>query len=421
MIDCPLILHETLSLSSFFAMVHIMKHESQSMNHEELLARNVEGILPSSEALRKKLAQGKPLRVKHGIDPTGPAIHIGRAVVLWKLREFQEAGHKIVLIFGDFTARIGDPSDKDKRRPVVTKEQIDANVKGYVEQIGKILDMADVELHYNSEWHALRSQADLIALSRLLTVNQMLARRNFAQRFKEQKEIGIDEFLYPLLQGYDSVAIKSDVELGGTDQLFNLEAGRIIQQALGQEPQFIMTTSMLLGLDGRKMSTSWGNMVTIIDEPSDMFGKLMALRDELTTNYLQLTTRLSEEEIKQIGEIQNPKEQKECLAFEVVKLYHGVSAAKKAQEEFTSVFSQKQLPSEIQEVKLPQGNYSIIELLVKTNLASSKSEARRLINQKGVRIDECTVESVDETISLNDSLLIEKGRRHVVRLVASNN
>jgi len=395
-----------------------MNQESRIKNQEEILVRNVEEILPSREALRKKLAQGKPLRVKHGIDPTGPAIHLGRAVALWKLREFQDAGHTIVLIFGDFTARIGDPSDKDKRRPALTKEQIDANVNGYVRQIGKILTMAQVELHYNSEWHASRSQADLIALSRLLTVNQMLARRNFAQRFKEQKEIGIDEFLYPLLQGYDSVAIKSDIELGGTDQLFNLEAARVIQQALGQEPQFIMTTSMLLGLDGRKMSTSWGNIVTIIDEPGDMFGKLMSLKDELTTNYLQLTTRLSEQERKEIQAIQNPKEQKERLAFEMVKLYHGASAAKKAQEEFTNVFSQKQLPSEIQEIALPKGSYPITDLLIKTKLASSKSEARRLIEQRGVRINERTVESVDETVSLNDSFLIEKGRRHVVKIVA---
>ena len=363
------------------------------------------------------MAQKKPLRVKLGIDPTGPKIHIGRAVAFWKLREFQDAGHTIVLIFGDFTARIGDPSDKEERRPVLSKEDIEENAKNYLSQIGRILNTKKVELHFNSEWHDKMSEADLIKLSRLLTVNQMLSRRNFSERFRAQKEIGIDEFLYPLLQGYDSVAIKSDIELGGSDQLFNLKAGRILQQAYGQEPQLIMTTNMLWGLDGRKMSTSWGNVVNITDEPAEMFGKLMSLRDELMADYLKLATRLAEKEMKKIEALKNPKEKKERLALEVVALYHGKSAALKAKKEFERVFSEKKLPAEILEVRLPKGSYNPIDLLLKARLASSKSEARRLVEQKGICIDENVLESPRQTIELKNPIILSKGKRHFVKII----
>lgn len=383
----------------------------------DILSRNVETILPSKEELEKKLKTKKPLRVKHGIDPTGPKIHMGRAVVLWKLREFQDAGQLIVLIFGDFTARIGDPSDKDERRPVLSKKQIQKNTKEYLSQIGRILNTKKIELHFNSEWHDKMSEADLIKLSRLLTVNQMLSRRNFSERFRAQKEIGIDEFLYPLLQGYDSVAVKADVEVGGSDQLFNLKAGRILQEAYGQEPQFIMTTNMLWGLDGRKMSTSWGNVVNITDEPAEMFGRLMSLRDELITDYLQLTTRLSDNKIKNTQKRENPKKRKELLAFEVVKLYHGENAAANAKKEFERVFSEKKLPGEILEVRLPKGSYNPIDLLRKTHLASSRSEARRLIEQKGIRIDEKIIESSIQTIEIKNSIIISKGKRHFVKII----
>jgi len=384
----------------------------------ELLERNVETVLPSKEALEKKLQKGK-LRIKHGIDPTGPKIHIGRAVVLWKLREFQDAGHKIVLIFGDFTARIGDPSDKDKRRPLLSEDQIKVNTAGYLDQIGRILDTSKVEVHYNSEWHGAMSEADLITLARLLTVNQMLARRNFSERVKEKKEIGIDEFLYPLLQGYDSVAVRADVELGGSDQLFNLQAGRIIQEAYGQEPQCIMTTGMLWGLDSRKMSTSWGNVVNITDEPNEMYGKLMSLNDELMPNYLRLTTRLSEQEIKEIEAIAHPKKRKEQLAYEVVKLYHGKGAATKAKEEFKKVFTQKELPIDIKEVFVEKGLYTVHDLLSRCALmlSNSKSEARRLILQGGVRVNDEVVTSPSQLIQITKPILLSKGKRNIVKIV----
>lgn len=384
----------------------------------ELLKRNIETVLPTKEALAKALGAGKPLRIKHGIDPTGPQIHIGRAVVLWKLREFQEAGHKIILIFGDFTARIGDPSDKTERRPVLTEEQIEKNLKSYVEQIGKIIDVKNnIEIHKNSAWHDKQTQADLIRLSRLLTVNQMLARRNFSQRMEEKKEIGIDEFLYPLLQGYDSVAIQADVEVGGSDQLFNLTVGRTMQEAYKQKPQFVLTTKMLWGLDGRKMSTSWGNVVNITDKPEEMFGKIMALDDSLISDYLYMATSLTQSEIKEIEEMPE-KKQKEMLASEVVKRYYSDKEAKAASEEFARVFGKKELPKDIEKQEIKKGSYTIVELLVTTGMASSKGEARRLVEQGGVQVDRKPVTNPEAQITLDYQLLLQRGKRNFKNIQA---
>lgn len=378
-----------------------------------ILERNIETLLPSKKDFENALGGKKKIRVKLGIDPTGPNIHMGNAVVLWKLREFQDAGHAVVLIFGDFTARIGDPGDKEKRRPVLAKEQIDENVSNYVGQIERILDTKKIELHYNSEWHEKMTEVDLIKLSRLLTVNQMLMRRNFSERFKEKKEIGIDEFLYPLLQGYDSVAIQADVELGGSDQLFNLEAGRIIQEAYGQKPQLVMTMKMLWGLDGRKMSKSWGNVVNIIDEPNDMFGKLMALDDRLMPEYFELATPLSLAQIKNIEAQKDTKAQKERLAFEIVKRYHGEREARKAQKEFNHVFSKRKLPHHIPEF-IVTGAHSTIEVLVNAGLATSKSEARRLIAQGGILVDG---KPPSDTIEVTKEVVVSRGRRKFVKLL----
>ena len=380
----------------------------------ELLRRNIETLLPSKKDFEELLALGKPLRVKLGIDPTGPNIHIGNAVALWKLREFQDMGHKIVLIFGDFTARIGDPSDKDKRRPVLTKEEIDKNVASYISQIRNIVDVKKIELHHNSEWHDALTQADLIKLSRLLTVNQMLARRNFSERVKEKKEIGIDEFLYPLLQGYDSVAIRSDIELGGTDQLFNLEVGRIIQEAYGQKPQLIMTTKMLWGLDGKKMSKSWGNVVNINDEPSDMFGKIMSLDDSSVSDYFELATALPLEKIREIEGITHIKEQKELLAHEITARYHGEEKAQKAKEEFTRLFLKKEIPHNI-ESKIVLLGGTPPAILVETGLAPSISEAKRLIEQKGVKFNG---EIVDDNTNINEEGILQVGKRKFLRLIS---
>lgn len=384
----------------------------------ELLTRTIETLLPGKEDFEKALTSGQKLRIKHGIDPTGPHIHIGNAVALWKLREFQEMGHTIVLIFGDFTARIGDPGDKDKRRPVLTKEEIEANVSRYVSQVGRILNTKTIELHYNSEWHDALTQADLIKLSRLLTVNQMLARRNFAQRIKEKKEIGIDEFLYPLLQGYDSVAIRADIELGGSDQLFNLEAGRIIQEAFGQKPQLIMTTKMLWGLDGKKMSKSWGNVVNITDEPQDMFGKVMSLGDALMPAYFEIATGLRQKERESIVAVhKNPRDQKLRLAREIVARYYGEKKARKAREEFLAVFSQKELPHHIPETSLLAGTYQAAQLLLQAGFATSKSEAKRIIEQKGMRVDDEVVISPEQEIAARSGMVITRGKVKHIRLI----
>lgn len=383
----------------------------------ELLKKNVETLLPSKEEFLCLVKSKKPLRVKYGIDPTGVALHLGHAVALWKLREFQELGHAVILLFGDFTARIGDPSDKEGRRPILSEEKVKENASEYISQVKKILDIKKTEIRYNSEWHEKLREADLIKLARLLTVNQMLARRNFTARFKEKKEIGIDEFLYPLLQGYDSVALRADIELGGSDQLFNLTTGRVIQEAYGQKPQYIMTMKMLSGIDGEKMSKSRGNVINIMDSPQDMFGKIMSLNDELISDYARLTTRLSEKELQAIEIIKNPKDKKEHLALELVTLYSGGKEAEKARKEFERVFVQKKSPSDMTERALPQGTYTVADILLKTGLTPSKNEARRLVEQKGVRINGNTPQSLQEEIVLERELTITKGKRTFIKLI----
>ena len=397
------------------------KQIDKSKQVEELLTRGVQEI-HIRENLSVALYSGKKLRVKHGIDPTGPKIHIGRAVVLWKLRQFQELGHKIVLIIGDFTAQIGDPSDKLSKRPFLTREQIKKNLKNYLPQIGKILDLSKVEVRYNSEWLAKLNFREISELADLFSVQQMIVRRNFKDRFEKQEEISLREFMYPLMQGYDSVAIKADVELGGEDQLFNLLAGRKIQERYEQKPQDILTTRMVLGLDRRKMSTSWGNVLNIIDPPNEQYGKVMSMHDNLIVEYLELCTRMPMEEVKEIDKQLkskkfNPRDAKARLAFEVVKLYHGEKAAKKAGEEFDRVFRSKELPTDVPEFKL-SSSMNVVDLLVVSKLVSSKSEARRLIEQGGVRIADKKISGFEEKISPSkEGSIIQVGKRKFLRVV----
>lgn len=350
-----------------------------------LLERNISEVIVK-EDLEKKLASGQKLRIKHGIDPTGPKIHIGRAVALWKLREFQELGHKIVLIIGDFTALIGDASDKLNKRPTLSKKQVKENMKDYLPQIGKILDVQKAEVHYNSEWLEKFALLDFLNLKQRFTAQQLIQRRNFKQRWDQNKEIGAHELDYPILQGYDSVAVKADAELGGSDQLFNLKAGRKVQEAFKQESQNIITIKMLMGLDGRKMSTSWGNVVNISDEPQDMFGKIMSMRDNGMSDYFGLATRLEMIEISELLK-QEPRSAKARLAYEIVKLYHGQEKAKKASEEFDRVFKDKKLPEDIPEFKLKNKNLDMAGLLMGTGMVKSKNQARRLIEQGGVKFE----------------------------------
>ena len=396
--------------------------KSKTKAVEELLARGVTEVIDRGH-LKKELLSGKKLRIKLGIDPTGPKIHLGRAVVLRKLRAFQELGYHVVLIVGDFTALIGDPSDKLAKRPRLTPAQVRQNMRDYKKQLGKIIDLSKAEIKYNSAWLKKLTFAEVTELAESFSVQQMLARRNFKERYEKGIDISLREFLYPLMQGYDSVAVKSDVELGGFDQLFNLMAGRTIQRYYSEKEQDILTCEMLEGTDGRKMSTSWGNVINISDEPNDMFGKLMSVRDELIFKYLRLATDMPDEEIDALekevkGKKINPRDAKLILAREVVSLYHGGNSAARAEKEFQSVFQKKELPAEIKKVFIAKTKLTAAELLFLSGLAKSKSDAFRLIAQGGVKIGGGKTTDPRAVIDLSSGkeIIVQSGKRHFVKV-----
>lgn len=396
---------------------NLAKKSNSTKTVDCLLTWAVEDIIDKNK-LVDKLKSGKKLRVKLGIDPTGKNIHLGRAVVLWKLRHFQEAGHKIVLVIGDFTAQIGDPSDKLSKRPFLSPEQIKKNLVDYKKQLGKILDLKKVEWCYNGAWLKKMTFAEVCYLAESFSVQQMLARRNFKDRYEKGEEISLREFLYPLMQGYDSVKIKADLELGGFDQLFNLQAGRVIQPLYKQAAQDIMVTSMLEGTDGRKMSTSWGNVININDDPQNMYGKAMAIKDELIVKYLELTTQLPNEEIskleQELSKGVNPKIIKTKLAFELVKLYCGEKEAQKAAAEFESVHAQGNLPNSIKSLPIPQNTNAgmvLVEVVHYLGLVASKAEARRLIEQGGVRVSGEVIKNWQTKITPKSGLVVQVGSR----------
>lgn len=388
---------------------------------KELLSRGVEDIIVR-EHLENQLKSGKQLRVKFGIDPTGPKIHLGRAIPLRKLKVLQDWGHKIVLIIGDFTATIGDPSDKTSKRPMLTKEDVKENMRNYENQLGKIIDLEKAEINYNSDWLENLTVREMSSLAESFSLQQMLARRNFKERYEKGEEISMREMLYPLFQGYDSVVVRADVEIGGFDQLFNVKAGRIIQDHYGQPQQDILTTQMLEGTDGRKMSTSWGNVINIVDEPNDMFGKIMSATDELIIKYFLLCTDTLEADIKSMesdmksGKL-NPRDAKLNLAFEIVKIYHGENEAQKAKEEFINIFSKKELPTDIEEFKLKTGKINIVDLLLNCGAVKSKSEAKRLVEQKGIKINDEVVESWDKEIEFKGGEIIHIGKRKFLKII----
>lgn len=385
----------------------------------QILTRGVEEII-DYQHLEKRLLAGEKLRIKHGIDPTGPKIHLGRATQFQKLREFQKLGHKIILIIGDYTAQIGDASDKQAMRRALTEKEVKENMKNYSQQIGQILDIKKVEWYYNSQWLKKLSAKDLLNLAMKFTAQQMIQRRNFKERWEQGKEIGLHELTYPLFQGYDSVMVKADVEIGGTDQLFNLLAGRKIQEAFGQPPQDIITLKMLSGLDGRKMSTSWGNVINIVDPPNEMYGKIMSMHDEMILQYFELCTQIPMAEIskmkKQMDEGANPRDFKAKLAFEIVKIYHSEKSAVEAEKEFNRIFKEKGLPSEVKSYKLKVQSYKIIDLLVELKLAKSKSEARRLVEQRGVKIDGEIIKDWQKEIKISSGMVIQVGPRRFIQL-----
>lgn len=384
---------------------------------QDLLTRGVTEII-DRQHLQQQLDSGRKLRVKLGIDPTSPNIHIGRAVQLWKLRAFQELGHTVVFIVGDFTGLIGDTSDKEAERPMLTEEEVKANLKTYFKQAFKILDKSQTETHYNSKWLKKLGFLEIAKLANLFGLHEIESRENVANRLKAGKRVSVRELMYPLMQGYDSVAVKSDVELGGTDQRFNLLAGRTIQPQYDQAPQDILMTNLLEGTDGRKMSSSWGNVINIIDEPNDMFGKVMTIEDNLILKYFELATHIPLSEIKelesQLKNGTNPRDIKKRLASEIVTLYHGAKKAAKASKEWEKVFSHKEKPSEIPEMSIMATN--IIDALVETKLAESRSEAKRLIDQGGVRINDKFIDSYEQKVSVSD--LIQTGKRKFIKIKA---
>jgi tyrosyl-tRNA synthetase len=359
----------------------------------ELLSRGVEEVI-DRQHLDQALRGKKKLRVKLGIDPTSPNIHIGRAGALWKLRAFQEMGHTVVFIVGDFTGLIGDSSDKDSERPMMTEQQIEHNIKSYFAQAGKIIDSKKAEMHYNSKWLKRLGFLEIGKMADAFGLHEMEARENISRRLKAGKRVSLRELLYPIMQGYDSVAVKADVELGGTDQRFNLLAGRVVQPLYGQKPQDILTRTLMEGTDGRKMSSSWRNVINIVDEPNDMFGKVMSISDDLIKKYFVLATSVPLREIDEIiSSHSNPRDQKLILAEKITELYHGTNRAEAAKQSFVSQFSKGELPADIPvkeisiaKVQVTPGSYSVSNLLVATGLISSKSEARRLIDQRGVKI-----------------------------------
>lgn len=387
---------------------------------EEILTRGVEEAIDKAH-LETLLKSKKKLRVKLGIDPTSPNIHIGRAVVLWKLRAFQELGHKVVFIVGDFTGLIGDTSDKESERPMLDEKTIKANLKSYFAQAAKIIDPKKAEMHYNSKWLKKLGFAEIGKLADLFSLHEFEARENIALRLKAGKRVSLRELLYPLMQGYDSVAVKADVELGGTDQRFNLLAGRTIQPFYKQPAQNILMTVLMEGTDGRKMSSSWGNTVNISEEPNNMFGKIMSIPDNLIKKYFTLATRVPLSEVDEVLKLPNPRDQKLKLAEEITKLYHGEKKALVAKEAFINQFSKGELPEEIELKKVTgviqsAGNYKLSVLLKIVGLVESKGEARRLIDQKGVKVNSEVSDDVEISLDGQKEYLLQVGKRKFVKI-----
>ena len=398
-----------------------MTINTDSKKIKEILERGVEQVINKNNLL-KKLKSGKKLRIKLGVDPTGPKMHIGRAIQLWKLRAFQNLGHQIVFIVGDFTGKIGDASDKEYIRKPLTDNEIQKNLKDYKKQIGKILDMKKVEFHYNSEWSKKLKLDDFLSIAMNFTAQQMIQRRNFKERWDNGKPIGIHELAYPILQGYDSVMIKADVEIGGYDQLFNLKTGRDMQRIFKQKPQNIMVSKMLYGLDNRKMSTSWGNVINILDKAEDMYGKIMSMKDELILHYFELTTQLPLAEIKKIEKAlkkkeMNPKDAKNILAKEIISIYHNKKAGENAEKKFNRVFKENKIPLKIPIFKTSKKSFFILDLLSETKLCSSKKEAKRLIMQGGVSIDNEKIKDWQKNVKLKNNIVLKVGKRKFVKII----
>ncbi|KMK77824.1 tyrosine--tRNA ligase [Alkalihalobacillus pseudalcaliphilus] len=403
------------------------EQEQEVTRQVQLLQRGVVEIIPEDE-FRKKIAKsvvtGKPLNIKLGMDPSAPDVHIGHTVVLHKLRQFQELGHHIQMLIGDFTGRIGDPTGKSETRKPLTNEQVLANAQTYVDQYGKILDMDKASLLYNSDWLQKLNFEDVIQLAGNMTVARMLERDDFEKRYKAGQPISIHEFFYPLMQGYDSVAMETDIEIGGTDQKFNLLMGRQLQESYGQEKQIVMTLPLIEGLDGeRKMSKSLHNYIGIDEEPNEIFGKSMSIPDELMVKYYKLATDIPLDELAKLEEglkdgSVHPRDAKMNLGAKFVEMYHGKAQADEAISYFKTVFQKGALPDDMPEVKWEgEASLWIVDLLVSLNLQSSKGEARRMIQNGGVKLNGEKVDDVQLQVDVQSGLIIQVGKRKFVKIV----
>lgn len=388
-----------------------MSKEPTKEQLEAFFTRGVSEVI-DREAL-EKLMQERKIRVYFGIDPTGFEVHIGHGIMLRKLKQLQEWGHEVVLLIGDFTAMIGDPTGKDTTRVPLTAEQVLDNAKDYVDQVSSILDFDGenpVEVKYNSHWLAKMTFSDVVDLSSHFTVQQMLERDMFQNRIKDGKPVSLHEFLYPLMQGYDTVAMDMDLELGGSDQLFNMLAGRTLKAKLRNEEKHVMTGQLLLGADGRKMSKTFNNHIPITAEPNDMYGRVMSIKDDLIEQYFLLATDLSTEEITEALKVENPRDAKMRLGRELVTMFHNAEAAQSAEEAFIAQFQKGAMPEDMQAFKAV-GKMSLVDALVESGLASSKSEARRLIEQGAVKINEEPVKDKDAEVEFKEGDILQKGKR----------
>jgi tyrosyl-tRNA synthetase len=369
--------------------------------------------------LASSIKEKRPLRIKYGADPSSPDLHLGHTVPLRKLKQFQDFGHHIVFLIGDFTARIGDPTQRSETRPMLSKEQVQQNAETYQDQVFKILDRKKTEVVYNSHWLDKMSSADFLHLTAQYTVARLLERDDFQKRYKSNQPIALIEFLYPLIQGYDSVFLKSDIELGGTDQKFNLLVGRELQKVWGQKPQIVLTMPLIEGTDGvRKMSKSFNNAIGIKESPKEMFGKIMSIPDALMERYFLYVVGMDKKDWDQISEqigVEHPRDLKAKLGEMIVELYHPGSGLD-ARQEFDRIFKEKGLPDEIPTVRLNQKNLDIQSLLKEAGLVASKSEARRLIEQGGVKIDSEKVADVSLSVDLSKPRLIQCGKRKFAKV-----
>ena len=388
---------------------------------KELLTRGVEEVIVKKH-LENALKLGKKLRVKFGIDPTTPFIHLGHTVPIRKLKQFQQLGHKIVFLVGDYTARIGDPSEKEKTRPSLSKDQVEKNAETYFEQAFKILDKNKTEIHMQSEWYDKFNLEKIIRLLSKSTFRQMMTHETFRKRIKKDQPLGLHELIYPLLQGYDSIALEADVEIGSIDQKFNLLMGRELQKKQGIPSQDVLITEYLIGIGGKeKMSKTLGNHIAILDKPDQMYGKIMSIPDSLILSYFKLATDISLEEIREIEEDLkqkkiNARDLKARLAKEIVTMYHSKKKASEAQKEFNRIFREQKTPRQMPKIKVSGVRCQMSDLLVKTKLAPSKSEAKRLIMQGGVKVDNKLINDPNKKIKPENGMVVQVGKRRFVRI-----